>query len=136
MIYLYGETKTGKTRSVYDKYPISDICHITSYSGRDGVNFDNYHGQPVLLLEEFRSQIPMYLMLSILDIYPITLPSRYYDRVACFTTVYLTSNIPLEEQYKDVQVNEPETWKAFLRRINKVVEFRRGLPPKEVHYSD
>ena len=134
VVYLYGDTGTGKTRSIFQRHSIRDICRITSYGGRNGAYFDAYSGQPVLVLEEFRSQIPIALMLNLLDTYPIMLPARFYDRVACFSTVYITSNISLEEQYLEIQKNEPETWRAFKRRINCVVEFRRNAPPKEVNF--
>ncbi len=62
-------------------------------------------------------------MLNYLDIYPLTLPARYTDRTACYTKVFITSNIPLEEQYRDIQRVQMETWRAFLRRITNVVEF-------------
>ena len=51
------------------------------------------------------------------------LPARYYDRVACYNKVYITSNIPLEIQYSDIQISKPETWSAFKRRINYVEEY-------------
>ena len=70
-----------------------------------------------------------------LDIYPLRLPARYRDRVACFDTVYITSNIPLEQQYQEIQRKELETWHAFLRRIHSVTEFRRGMPPREVPHE-
>lgn len=41
----------------------------------------------------------------------------------CYTTIYITSNISLEEQYRGIQWSQPETWKAFLRRIHNVVEY-------------
>lgn len=75
------------------------------------------------MLEEFHSQIPISAMLNYLDIYPLTLPARYTDRTACYTKVFITSNIPLEEQYRDIQRVQMETWRAFLRRITNVVEF-------------
>lgn len=62
-------------------------------------------------------------MLNYLDIYPLQLPARYHDRVVCYTTIYITSNIPLEKQYVDIQRYQPETWRAFLRRIHNVIEF-------------
>ena len=34
-----------------------------------------------------------------------------------------TSNISLSEQYSEVQHYKPETWKAFIRRINFLVEY-------------
>jgi len=63
------------------------------------------------------------------------LPARYHDRIACFDTVYITSNIPLEAQYPDIQKQEMETWNAFLRRIHTVTEFRRDGTIREVPHE-
>ena len=120
--YLYGASGTGKTRGIFEKYGPKNICRITDY-GNNGIRFDAYHCQDVLVIEEFHSQIPISAMLNYLDIYPLTLPARYTDRTACYTKVYITSNIPLEEQYRDIQRAQMETWRAFLRRITNVVEY-------------
>ena len=133
--YLFGDSGTGKTRSIYEKHPPEDVYRITDYSGQSGARFDDYHGEPVIVFEEFHSQVPISAMLNFLDIYPLRLPARYRDRVACFDTVYITSNIPLEDQYRDIQKHEMETWNAFLRRIHSVTEFRRGMPPREVPHE-
>lgn len=121
--YLYGASGTGKTRGIFEKHDRKSICRITDYDGRNGVRFDAYHCQDVLVLEEFHSQIPISAMLNYLDIYPLTLPARYTDRIACYTKVYITSNIPLEEQYRDIQRYQMETWRAFLRRVQNVIEY-------------
>ena len=121
--YLFGASGTGKTRGIFERHNPKSICRITDYGGKNGVRFDSYHGQEVLVFEEFHSQIPISAMLNYLDIYPIILPARYNDRVACYTTVYLTSNIPLEAQYRDIQRYQLETWYAFLRRIHHVIEY-------------
>ena len=121
--YLYGASGTGKTSSIFRKHPASEICRITDYSNKNGIRFDAYHGQDVLVFEEFNSQVPIEAMLNYLDIYPLTLPARYNDRTACYTKVYITSNIPLDKQFTGVQHSRPETWKAFLRRIHKVYEY-------------
>lgn len=123
--YLYGASGTGKTRGIFEKHDRKSICRITDYGGRNGVRFDAYHCQDVLVLEEFHSQIPISAMLNYLDIYPLTLPARYTDRIACYTKVYITSNIPLEEQYRDIQRYQMETWRAFLRRVQNVIEYLR-----------
>ncbi len=133
--YIYGDTGTGKTRDIFMKHPAKDICRITNYDGKSGVRFDAYHAQPVLVFEEFHSQIPIGDMLNYLDRYPLMLPARYHDLVACYTTVYITSNIPLEQQYPDVQRCESETWQAFLRRINTVTEYCRGFSPRVIQYD-
>ena len=133
--YLFGDSGTGKTRSIYAKHPAADICRITDYGGRNGVRFDAYHGQPVLVFEEFHSQIPISAMLNFLDIYPLMLPARYNDRIACYTDVYITSNIPLEEQYPEIQKCKLEPWHAFLRRIHPVPEFRKDGTIREVSHA-
>lgn len=129
--YLFGATGTGKTRSIFDKHDADDICRITNYSSKKGISFDGYLGQRVLVFEEFNSQIPIEEMLNYLDIYPLYLPARYNDKIACYEIVYITSNLPLSEQYPEVQKNRPETWKAFLRRIHKVVEYCQDGTKKE-----
>ena len=122
VIYIYGVTGSGKTSGIYKEHNPIDVCRITQYKG-DRILFDAYHQQPVLVLEEFHSQIPLPDLLSILDIYPLMLPARYSDRVACYDTVYILSNIPLNEQYKDVQLNDSATWDALLRRIHIIREY-------------
>lgn len=116
--YLYGDTGTGKTRSVMEEYGYRNVYRVTNYDHP----FDNYKGELVIIFEEFRSSLPVADMLKYLDGYPVMLPCRYADKVACFDKIYIISNIPLERQYPGVQYNEPETYKAFLRRIHHVEE--------------
>lgn len=124
VIYKYGPSGSGKTRSIFDNHPYKDICRITNYgSASTGVRFDAYHGQSVLVFEEFASNIPIIEMLNYLDRYPLMLPARYNDHPACYTTVYLTANIPLSEQYISIQMQRPAVWNAFLRRITRIEEF-------------
>jgi hypothetical protein len=122
--YYYGATGAGKTRKIFDSHNFSDIYRITNYgTTNNGVRFDGYHGQSVIVFEEFASQIPISDMLNYLDRYPVSLPARYSDRVACYTTVYITSNMPLSSQYYVAQKQTRSVWLAFLRRINNVIEF-------------
>ena len=121
--YLYGKSGVGKTRSIYARYEARNICRVTNYRIGKGISFDNYTCQDVLVFEEFYSQVPIADMLNYLDIYPLYLPARYTDRVACYHHVYITSNAPLEYQYSDIQESRPATWAAFLRRIHNVCEF-------------
>lgn len=119
VVYIYGNTGTGKTRHVLDMYGYRNVCKITNYSHP----FDNYKNQDVILFDEFRDSIPISDMLQYLDCYPCLLPARYADKVACFTKVYIVSNIPLEKQYEYTQKTEAETWNAFIRRINRIYKF-------------
>ncbi len=133
--YIFGASGTGKTRGIYERHEAKDICRITNYRNGRGISFDGYTGQDVLVFEEFHSQIPIEDMLNYLDIYPLSLPARYSDRVACYTRVYITSNLPLEKQYRNVQWDSLETWRAFIRRIHKVLEYRADGSVREIFYK-
>lgn len=122
--YLWGDTAAGKTRSVMEKYGYSAVYRVTDYSHP----FDGYKGQDVIIFEEFRSSLSIGDMLNYLDGYPLELPCRYANKVACYTKVYLISNIPLEQQYRNVQVDNPETWNAFRRRIKEVQHMTNDFP--------
>lgn len=114
--YIYGDTGTGKTRSVMEKYGYENVFRVTDYFHP----FDNYRGQDVIIFEEFRSGFRIADMLNYLDGYPLELPCRYANKYACYTKVYIISNIPLSEQYR----NQPqESFNAFLRRINYVLHY-------------
>ena len=102
---------------------------------RQDIRFDAYKGQSVLVFEEFHSEIPISMMLNLPDIYPLMLPARYHDRIACYLTVYITSNIPSEAQYKDIHKDKLETWNAFLRRIHTVTEFRKDGTIREAPHE-
>ena len=122
-VYIWGETGAGKTRSIMEQHGYSKVYRVTDYAHP----FDNYKGQEVILFEEFRSSLPLSAMLNYLDGYPVELPCRYANKVACYTKVYLVSNIPLHEQYRNIQKDEPESWNAFNRRIHEVLCMTKGF---------
>ena len=114
--YIYGETGAGKTRLVMEEYGYESVYRVTNYAHP----FDGYKGQDVIMFEEFRSSLPLSDMLIYLDGYPCILPCRYADKQACFTKVFIVTNIPLEKQYPNIQLESPESWEAFKRRIKQI----------------
>ena len=116
VVYVSGVTGKGKTRNILDRMGDYETYRVTGYKNP----FDHYVHQENILFEEFRSQIPLSDMLNYLDIYPVILPARYTDRYACFRNVFIVSNWPLENQYKDIQTEDPASWSAFLRRIHEI----------------
>lgn len=114
VFYIWGQTGVGKTRSIMEQYGYENVYRVTNYKNP----FDGYKGEDIILFDEFRSSLPITDMLNYLDGYPIELPCRYSDKVACYTKAYVVSNISFDEQYPNVQENEPETFKAFKRRFN------------------
>lgn len=125
--YLYGTTRVGKTRSVMDKYGYTNVYRVTDYKHP----FDNYEGEDVLVFDEFfSSEIRIGDMNNYLDGYPILLPSRYLNKVACYTKVYIISNIPIEAQYSGMQHKHPTAYEAFRARIT-TVQIMDGEIPHE-----
>lgn len=118
--YHWGKSETGKTRSIMECYGYENVYRVTDYKNP----FDGYQGQEVILFEEFRSSLSIGNMLTYLEGYPLQLPCRYKNKTACFVTVYIVSNNSLWEQYENIQEEYPETWNAFIRRINEVVTFK------------
>ena len=119
VIYISGKTGPGKTYGVLEEHGAENVFRATDYKHP----FDHYQNQPVLVFDEFRSNLPLSDMLNYLDIYPLELPARYSNRFACYTTVYIISNWKLEDQYHDKQQDDQVSWKAFLRRIHEVRVF-------------
>ena len=118
--YIWGKTGTGKTKFIIDKFGYKDVWRVKFYDGRA---FDKYYKHKVLVFDEFRSPFKIGDMLHFLDGHPMDLPCRYVDKTACYTHVYIVSNIPLNKQYPNIQNDEPATWQAFMRRIENVYHF-------------
>lgn len=116
--YIWGKTGVGKTRSVMEQYGYENVYRVTNYAHP----FDQYQGQDVILFDEFRSSLPLSDMLTYLDGYPVMLPCRYADKVACFTKVYVVSNLDFDEQYPILQLEQPASWAAFRRRFKDIVQ--------------
>lgn len=117
--YLYGPPGVGKTSHIYNLYPIGDIYRVTDYKHP----FDEYDRQRVLVLDEYDSQFDWEKLLCYLDRYPLMLPARYRNHQACYTVVWIISNLPLGGQYPKVR---GERRNALARRINEVLRMGDG----------
>lgn len=113
--YIWGKTGVGKTRHVMEKYGYSNVYRVTDYVHP----FDNYKGEEVILFDEYRGQLKIHDMLNYLDGYPLELPCRYSNKQACYTKVYIISNISFEQQYPNIKVEQINTWNALKRRIHR-----------------
>lgn len=114
VIYLCDLPGIGKTRYIMEKYGYDKVFRVSNYKNP----FDTYKGEDILVFEEFRSSLPIEQMLNYLDGYPIRLPARYGDKVACYTKVYIVSNWNYLLQYESIRDKYPTTMKAFDRRVN------------------
>ncbi len=136
--YIYGPPGCGKTSSVIRKHGYENLYRMTNYRKNC---FDFYNNEKIIIFDEFDSSLPLTEMLNYLDIYPTQLPCRYANKVACYDTVYIISNLKLYEQYRNVQEEKPEQFRALLRRVHKIIyidenhnhHIERDIQPYDTH---
>ena len=116
VIYVYGPSSVNKLDSVYTKhgyqsvYRISDMAHP----------FDSYTQEPVIVFDNFSSSITISDIIRYCSKYTTELPCRICNKPAYYNTIYILSNIPLEQQYPRLQRKDATSWNMFLKSINKV----------------
>ena len=115
VIFISGDAGVGKTRYVYERHNIADIYRVCNYENP----FDNYKGQKILVLDEYNNQLPIQLLLNILDIYPLLLPARYTDKWACYEQVYVISNYDFDYLFRGYEVS---IYQAVKRRFNLITD--------------
>lgn len=115
--YMFGRSEMGKS------YYVQKIIHSPDEVFKTRLTkphpFDTYSNQPVLLLEEFRSEIrDVGDLYDMLDQYQYEMEARYRNKFALWKEVWITTNWPLDMQYPDLHTyidREP-----FYRRIANV----------------
>lgn len=117
--YWYGKAGAGKTSGVLNRYGYENVYRVTDMKNP----WDSYRGQDVVLFDDFIGDVEITKLLIWLDRYPLELPCRYNNKTACYTKVFFTSNKSLDSLYMWIQLQEPETWNALMRRINCVKVF-------------
>lgn len=115
--YLFGNTGCGKTFGVMSKYGSDQTCIIEQIC--EGMNYDEYDYQPVLMFDEFYSQINISTILNLLDNTKIgVLKRRYSNALNLSDTIILTSNYPFEKQYEYERKIGSTQYNSFVRRFN------------------
>lgn len=120
---LWGDPGTGKTKYVYDL--CSPDLYRLCFDDSKRCWFDGYEGESNLLLDDFYGQIPFAFLLNILDRYPLRVPIKCAFTWANWDTVYITSNVPWEDWYKQILLQRPVLHMALRRRITKVHHFAK-----------
>jgi len=119
--YIQGAEETGKTHHVYGQHGYNDIHTIRDPYGC----FNHYYTQDVLLFDDFESKnFHIRQMNNWLDIYPLMLLAKYFNREARYTKVYIISRTPLEKLYLKEQETDVHGWKAFIGHIDRVLVFK------------
>jgi len=94
-LLLLGPTNIGKSYNVWELFPNA----ATALDGNGGLWFPNYTDQRVILLDEFRGQIPLRKFLNLCDRYPTYLENKGGSVVARHNLLIVTSNSPVHSWY-------------------------------------
>lgn len=124
--YVYGPPGVGKTSYVNSQvnFKFSDLFVVENYGE---YLFTGYKRQKVVLFDEFYGQVkPIAKMNKLLEPYPKRLRVIGDMVPAFYEKVYIVSNYALNELYKDLRPEQEESFKAFCRRINKIVRFDKN----------
>lgn len=122
VLYIHGNSGVGKTRAIHAAFP-------DAYWKPHGDWWDGYSGESVVVLDDFYSDIQHQLLLRVLDRYPLRLPFKGGFVVAAFTTVIITSNAYLHDQYPTFKEKQRE---PLYRRIHRVIHADHGFSPEHI----
>ena len=146
--YVYGQEGSGKSFSTRLEYGEQGrVGRVTFDKGIP--NFDNYHGEPVMYLNEFKGNIPLSVLQNLLEEGMVLLDARYNDHINLATTYIFDSNIPFENLYSTVKATEPDKYRSFVRRFTggvwetyqtndgvRYIALHEELLPKSSRYGD
>lgn len=85
---------------------------------------DDYIGQPVLWMDEYRGSLPFGLFLSLLDRYKVRVHARYHNVMALWSEVHISSILPPETIYSnmvDRSDRKLDSIQQLFRRIDTII---------------
>lgn len=112
----WGDTETGKSHRAREENP--GIFSVSE--GITGMWWTGYNGQLSVLFDDFRGTIPLHILLKYLDKYPVQVPVHCGYKWLRATKIVITSNLSLEELYKNADQRSKD---ALKRRIKNIVFF-------------
>jgi len=129
--YHWGKSGSGKTFTyikLCEEYSPSEVylCNDYANSGASGGGFDFYTVNPtkIVVLDEFRGNIPYSQLLSLLDVYSRNQQHcRFQNTYNLWNSVIICSIYPPEQVYSfmvDDLEKSTDSIKQFLRRLNVI----------------
>lgn len=120
VIWIYGSTGLGKTKTIHDVfgYSSNDIW----ISPKNLNTWFAYENQPVTVLDEFRDDVcPFHELLKILDRYPLIVKVNYGHRIFNSRFIFITSPFHPTKIYDTHEQDD-----QLLRRIDKIFNLKVG----------
>lgn len=121
--YHCGKSGSGKTYEyvkLCEKYGVDTVYFLNDY---DKGGFDNYNGQRILCMDEFRGQLRFSQLMNYLDGYRIQIPCRYVNAFALWDEVHIFTVMPPEMLYRAMveENRDVDTYEQLKRRITAIL---------------
>lgn len=113
---VYGSTGSGKSR--YAREQTSEERYV--WHPQQGTWFDGYYGQKEIIMEEFRGQIPLGMLLSLLDRYDSKVQSKGGMMEFNSTKIIITSPTHPDQWYKEDPLDDLQ---QLERRLTRLLNF-------------
>jgi len=128
-LYIYwGPTHTGKSHTAYEEAKLMGEVYFKPV---DSNWWDGYHGQPCVILEDFRGEISLAAMLRLADKYPMRVPIKGGYMQFNSKRIYITSNTDVDQWFNNTQKGYDASISAFKRRVTKKVHFDKFFKIKK-----
>lgn len=127
VIWHTGQSGSGKS---YERVNLAkrigedSIYYLTSFNSGA---FDNYNGEKVLWIEDYRGEFKLQELLRILDVYKAEIPARFNNVKALWNEVHITSVLTPCEVYPKASLADNDRIEQLLRRITSVAYHYRSV---------
>ena len=120
--WIVGETNSGKTGTIFglaEKYGENSIYIVSDYQNP----FDGYAGEPIVILDEYRGQLPYATLLSMLEGYKKEIHCRYANVMSLWTQVYITTVRTPEQVYSKMISKEDAEEDPVSQLLGRITDF-------------
>lgn len=118
---FWGPTGVGKSRAAFNLAKDLGEYYVFPFQRAGNCWFDGYRGQDVLLIDEFEGEVPLNMLLRLLDGHPCTVEVKGSVCYPLWTHVIITSNSEPAAWYSMAQDHKRD---ALLRRCTDVVHMQ------------
>lgn len=133
-----GPSGSGKSYiyvELCDKYGPENVYYVNCESGH---LFDNYNGEPYVVLDEFRGGVIKWgELLSLTDKYVTPVAARYMNKLSLWSHIFVVVVNPPDITYSEVLFNKGlDNFTQLIRRLESVsYHFKEGEEFKEIRVS-